>query len=75
MKFKHKFFLGLLLIVIGIVTNSVYWYYNSQGYSFTGFLGIFLMVSASIPLLFVYFGVGGWLVYKNYWIYWMVDEL
>jgi len=65
MTMKSKFCIGLSLIIIGIVTNSIYYYYASQGYYVTGILGIFIAASASILPLFLYFVVGGYLVYKN----------
>lgn len=70
MKTKNKFYLGLLLIVIGIITNFVYYYFDFQGYSLAGYLGIFIMVSASVPFWFFYFGVGGWLVYRYRPLFW-----
>ena len=70
MKIKHKFYLGLLLIVIGIITNSVYYYHYFQGYIITGYLGIFIRASASVLFIILYFVVGGWLVYRYRLLYW-----
>ena len=67
---KNKFYIGLSLVIIGIVTNSLYYYFYFQGYYLTGIIGIFVRASASILPLFLYFVVGGYLVYKNrYWVY------
>ena len=69
-RIKTKFYIGLLLIIIGIVTNSLYYYYSSQGFYLTGLVGIIVHASASPLPLFLYFIVGGYLVYKNrYWRY------
>ena len=72
MEIKTKFYIGLLLVIIGIVTNAIYYYYYIQGFYLIGIIGIFISASASILPLILYFVVGGSLIYKNrprYWIY------
>jgi len=71
LKVKTKFYIGLILIINGIVTNAIYYYFSSQGLMVTGLVGLFIMASASPLFLLLYFAVGIWLVYRNRPMFWI----
>jgi len=73
MRKKSKFFIGLTLVVIGVVTNVLYYYCVVVGCGISGFLAVFLIASSSIIMLFFYFAVGLYLMFYNRPCFWEVE--